>query len=246
VIQLSHLEPFAVGGRRECYVHPDDPQRCIKTLRTDDRKTVRITKHPLIPARWRRIYDNNADEQRQLEKLQRSLGSSITSAHLPVCHGVEPTDLGPGLVLDLVRDQPVPGTAGPGPISRTLRDYLTAGEPLDIFRAAYDTFAAFLLKHRVLTRGLHDHNLVAQHRADGTWRLVLIDGIGDPAWLPFASLIPALGRKKVRKRTDAAWPRMAAFASAGGVSDELIKTSSWDQGMLRHRGDSAPPEPNAH
>lgn len=246
MIQLSHLEPFAVGGRRACYVHPDDPHRCIKTLRTDDRKTVRITKHPLIPARWRRTYDNNADEQRELEKLQRSRGPQITSAHLPVCHGVQPTDLGPGLVLDLVRDAPQAGNAStsnpqgpasPGPIGRTLRDYLTAGEPIETFRPAYDAFAAWLLKHRVLTRGLHDHNLVAQHRADGTWRLVLIDGIGDPAWLPFASLIPALGRKKVLKRTAAAWPRMAAFATAGGVSDELVKTSSWDQGMLRHRGE---------
>ena len=89
----------------------------------------------------------------------------------------------------------------------------------------------------MLTRGLHDHNLVAQQRADGTWRLVLIDGIGDPAWLPFAAWIPSVGQQQDRAaRGQFAWQRMTAFAAAGGVSPDLVKTSSWDQGMLRHRG----------
>ena len=239
MLQLAPLEPFAVGGRRACYVHPEDPHRCIKTLRTDERKTVRITKHPLIPARWRRTYDNNADEQHQLEKLQRRLGAENTRAHLPVCYGTRATDLGPGLVLDLVRDDAPPGSASPGPISRTLRDLLTAGEPIDTFRPAFDAFADFLRAHRVLTRGLHDHNLVAQRRADGTWRLVLIDGIGDPAWLPFATWIPAVGRNKIERRVAGAWQRMTAFAASGGVSADEVRVSTWDQGMLRHRGENA-------
>ena len=59
VLALKGLEPFGVGGRRLCFVHPLDPKKCVKVLRTDERRTVRHKK-TIIPAHWRREYDNNA------------------------------------------------------------------------------------------------------------------------------------------------------------------------------------------
>lgn len=226
-LSLAGIEPFGVGGRRKCYVHPLDPSKCVKVLRQDDKRTRRHKKSRLIPSSIRREHDNNEDERIVLERIEKRLGHEMRE-HLPKCYGYHPTDEGPGLVLDLVRD-------ADGKISRTLRELFTEGFEPKQFRQAFDEFSAFLLQNRILTRNLHDHNLVASHREDGSWKLYLIDGVGDPAWLPLARWSKSLARKKVRKRIDAAWPRFEAFWQAGGVTEKMRRESTWDQGLLRHR-----------
>ena len=79
-------------------MHPDDPQKCVKVLRTDERRTVRMAKKGrIIPTAFRRVYDNNAHEMRVLEELERCLGSMMTR-HFPRSYGMAATDIGPGLV----------------------------------------------------------------------------------------------------------------------------------------------------
>ncbi|NDV61736.1 hypothetical protein G0Q06_04670 [Puniceicoccales bacterium CK1056] len=227
LLTLKGLEPFGVGGRRKCYVHPSDPSKCVKVLRRDDKRTRRHKKSKLIPSAIRREHDNNEEERIVLERIENRIGLKMRE-HLPKCYGYEATDEGPGLVLDLMRD-------ADGKISRSLRELFTAGFEPDQFRQAFDEFAAFLLENRVLTRNLHDHNLVARHLAGGAWKLYLIDGVGDPAWLPLARWSSHLGRKKVQKRISTAWPRFEAFWKSGGVSEKMRQESTWDQGLLRHR-----------
>lgn len=232
VIVLGQAQPFGVGGRRLCYEHPTDLTKCVKVLRQDERRTVRMAKSSRwIPAALRRVYDNNADEMKTLEYEFQRIGPAA-KLHLPESYGMHLTDQGPGLVLDLVRD-------ADGRISRSLRELLSTGYEPQLFRPAYDELSDFLRTYRVITRTLLDHNIAAQHRADGTWRLVIIDGLGDPALLPLARWIPALGRSKIERRIAEAWPRFEKFYRSGGVTADLIQSSSWGQGFLNHRGDSA-------
>lgn len=228
-LRLAGLTPFGVGGRRLCFVHPGDLHKCVKVPRQDDRRTIRMNRRTLIPARFRRFYDNNANEMRALNHLFRKIGPGA-ARHLPRSYGMFPTDLGPGLVLDLVRD-------ADGRISRSLRELLSTGFAVDEFREAFDELGEFLLTHHVLTRALLDHNIVAEHRADGRWRLYLIDGLGDRAWLPIAEWIRSLGQAKVRRRLNEAWRRFEKLWRQGGVPRQLIESSSWGQGFLNHRGE---------
>lgn len=227
LIQLAGAEPFGVGGRRSCYVHPTDPSKCVKIARTDERATIRAKK-TLLPSHWRRKYDNNADELKQLTDLFSRIGPTA-SEHLPRCYGMQDTDLGPGLVMDLVRDDD-------GKISRSLRELLSGEYPPETFDQAFDDLGRFLIRHVVLTRSILDHNLAAQERADGSWRLVMIDGYGDRAWLPVARWSRSIGRSKIRRRLDEAAERFQTFWKSGGVTKQLIDASSWGQGFLNHRG----------
>ncbi len=227
LLELKGREPFGVGGRRLCFVHPEDSKKCVKVLRTDERRTVRHKK-TIIPARWRREYDNNAHERRILEHLEKRIGPGM-GRHLPRCYGMAATDLGPGLVLDLVRDHD-------GGISRSIRELITTGYHLPELKSSFLEFGRFLSDNLVLTRSLLDHNLVVEMRPDGPGAVYLIDGFGDPAWIPFSTWIPALGHAKILRRMEEAWRRFEKFAANGGVSDEVRRTSSWDQGFLRHRG----------
>lgn len=227
-LALSGLEPFGVGGRRLCFVHPHDPTRCVKVLRQDDQRTVRLKrKRRILPAALRRTYDNNRHEQKVLDGLYRRIGPAM-AAHLPLCYGRVETDLGPGLELDLVRD-------ADGRISRSLRELITLGEDLERLKPAWRTLGDFLMRHRVLSRNLLDHNIVASQGEDGGYTLYLIDGLGDPAWFPFARWVPALARRKIARRIQQAWPRFERFARKGGVTREMREKSTWGQGILAHR-----------
>ncbi len=227
-IKLAEQQPFAIGGRRLCYVHPFEPDKCIKVLRTDDRRTVRLqSKKKSVLFGFRREYDNNAHEKQILDRLMHCIGPDMAH-HLPRCHGYVETDLGAGLVLDLVRDHD-------GPISRSLRELISSGFALEQFRPAFQELEDFFLKHVILTRAVLDHNIAAQHRSDGSWRMVVIDGLGDPAFLPLARWIQAIGRAKMRRRFAEAWPRFEKLTK-NKVTQELIDKSTWGQGFLNHRG----------
>lgn len=227
MLRLKGLEPFGVGGRRACYIHPHDPGKCVKVLRTDSARTVRHKK-TLIPAHWRREYDNNAHEKHVLDSMLARIGPQM-AAHFPIPYGMVATDLGPGFVLDLVRDED-------GRIARSLRELFSTGVPPEIIRPAFTEFGDFLLQHRILTRKLLDHNIVVSMKNGKPNRMVLIDGLGDPAWLPIARWIPPLGRRKIQRRIAEAWQRFESFAATGGIDEKTRAESSWDQGFLRHRG----------
>lgn len=225
-LALAGREPFAIGGRRWCFVDPRDPARCVKVNRTDDLRFGRTQRGLLLPARWRRAYDNNRDEDRALRRVMRRAGAEA-SEHVPRVYGWVATDLGRGLVMDLIRDNG-------GAIARTLREHICAGATPDEFAGAVDELGAWLLRHRVLTRDLLDHNIVAQRRAAG-WRLFIIDGVGDKAWLPLAAWVAPIGRAKVRRRLEGLRRRLDDLARSPTPRDQW-DTARWSQGFLEHRG----------
>ncbi len=227
-LRLAELEPFGVGGRRRCFVHPEYPGRCVKVLRTDPHRVVRLGKSAWWPAAWRRKYDNNADELRQLSRLRRKLGEELMARHFPRVYGMAPTDLGPGLVLDLVRN-------ADGQISLSLREELANGTKLAEIRAAFNEFGRFLVAHGIVTRELLDHNLAVRRDADGGCVFFLIDGFGDSAWLPLGRLVPGHNRRRIQKKLTKAWARFEKL-EANLADPEKAKTAiKWRVGFLRHR-----------
>ncbi|WP_299871914.1 YrbL family protein [uncultured Cocleimonas sp.] len=227
VLQLKDKSAFGAGGRRLCFTHPNDPSKCVKILRQDDERTVRLKKKRIIPASFHREYDNNRHEMEVLNELYDQIGEGMTD-HLPRCYGMHETDLGPGLVLDLIRDED-------GQIARSIRQLITDGFDLADLRTAYDKLGDFLHEHIVLSRKLLDHNIVVSFDKDGVPTMYIIDGLGDPAFIPLARWSKTLGRAKVKRRVEEAWPRFENFAKQGGVTQEMRKNSTWDQGILRHR-----------
>lgn len=225
----QHL-PYAIGGRRMCFVHPSNPDHCVKVLRRDVNRTVRIKQSvQLIPNSWRREHDNNASEAKALLCEHQRIGARAWE-HFPRCYGTVNTDLGSALELDLYRDHD-------GLISRTLRELLHTSQELDRLRPAFEEFSDFLLRNHVITRGLLDHNLVCQLRADESWKIYLVDGFGDRVFLPFHRLSKTLAARTIRRRLRSAWLRFEEFQHSGAPPLRMeTPTMAWDQGCLLHRG----------
>src|SRR5690606_22111213 len=98
LIQLSNDKPFASGGHRDCFRHPDGSNRCIKVLHEPWKEIDRRKKDPLRHVRRRRNYDENRQEWFELRKLERKLNSKV-ALHFPKQYGFVKTDLGEGLVV---------------------------------------------------------------------------------------------------------------------------------------------------
>lgn len=177
-IALASEAPFARGGNRLCFVHPDDPNRCIKVQRPDftleERRRRKGFPKNLKPLT---SFDDNLQEFGEMQSLDRLYREPLYQ-HVSRCFGFVDTDMGPGLVSELIRDDC-------GNISHTLKEYIWEHGHDDNCRQAVTSFAEHWLQLAVPSRDLLLHNLVAQRAADGTIkRLVIIDGIGNPSWIP--------------------------------------------------------------
>ncbi|MYE13423.1 MAG: hypothetical protein F4X99_17575, partial [Gammaproteobacteria bacterium] len=104
LIRLSTATPFARGGNRLVYVHPDRPEVCIKLPRADVNLAVKRRrkglKGRLKPAA---TFDENRAEARTLTELHGRIGDSL-AAFVPRFLGWVAPDLGRGVVVGLLRD----------------------------------------------------------------------------------------------------------------------------------------------
>ena len=191
MIKLSDDLMFAKGGRRDCFIDPEDPSKCIKTLNERGDPVERRKKSSWYK-RLRPLYffDDNARELDSFRQLERK--DDVVWAHFPRCYGLVETSFGKGIATDLIRD-------GDGAVSHSFRDHVAScGKTQELF-SALDDFFQILLRENVATRDILDHNLVVRVGADGL-RVYMIDGFGSSEFIPISSWIPMLGRRKVLRK----------------------------------------------
>ena len=194
LLQLKDTQPIGVGGHRNCYIHPERPELCVKVLHEPWRQINRRLNDPLRHVRPRRHYDENRSEYLELRKLQRKLGSAMTE-HFPQVHGLVRTDIGEGLVVDRILDPD-------GETSLTLKNHIWLYGLDDMCLRGLENFWSFLIRHRVMVRDPKPHNLVVQKTGDGQLRVIMIDGFGSSDLFPFRSWFGSLAEKKIAARRE--------------------------------------------
>lgn len=178
MLVLKDLSPFARGGNRLCYMHPQFPDRCVKVRRPDfsleDRRRKKGFPKNLRPLS---SFDDSLEEFNVMRVMDRMFGDRLYQ-HVSRCYGFEDTDMGKGLVSDLICDDSQR-------ISQTLKKMIwDNGITPDIERAVQE-FADFWIGNGIPSRDLLLHNIVAQRAADGSIRrLVVIDGLGSASFVP--------------------------------------------------------------
>jgi len=211
-LQLKKLEPFARGGNRLCYIHPDDPNLCVKVRRPDftleDRRRKKGFPKNLRPLS---SFDDNLEEFRELEKLQQHYGERAF-AHISRCYGFVDTDMGKGLVSELIRNVD-------GRVAITLKQYLwDQGMSAEIERVIA-SFISFWTAELIPSRDLLLHNIVVQVGGEGPVRLVVIDGLGAPGALPFQRMPRGYRARRVGRRIDNFRERIKAILQQRGAGD---------------------------
>ena len=165
--------PIGTGRERNCYVHPEDPRKAIKIPHGDsdrqNRRDLRFYKHP----RGRKLPANS---------------------HIARFHGQSETNLGRGLVVDLIRDYD-------GQVSRPLDRYLTQGYSIETFEGCLIELKQWFLDNLIVfDDDLAIDNLLVQRTGFNSARLVAIGGLGGSGAFGWPGAIPGLLRRKINKR----------------------------------------------
>lgn len=162
------------GKRRECYHHPNDDELCIKiVISGDDKETLR--------------------EQSYYRFLEKR---NVSWKMIARFHGNVETNMGTGGVFELIRDYD-------GTVSKTLRHYLSSYRDKnkiidygEVSQAILD-MKQFLLKERIITMSLADHNMVFRKINEREGILMLVDNIGNSDFIPVADYINFFTKKKI-------------------------------------------------
>ena len=178
MLRLRHTRPLFVGGTRYCFQHPEHRNRCVKVLRPDRtgeaRKLLRRDFKRFLPARF-------LDDQRKEIKAYGELMPQASEAlwrHVPRYHGTVATDMGIGIVTQLMRNSD-------GSWPRNLEQLLPEGmDPA--LEAGIEEFVKAVRELRILSRNLLPHNIIAVREGD-RYRVMLVDGIGNSELLPVSS-----------------------------------------------------------
>jgi hypothetical protein len=150
----------------------------VKVLRPDRtgaaRKLERKDFKRYLPARF-------LDDQLKEIKAYRELLGDASGAlwrHVPRYHGTVDTDMGIGIVTQLMRNSD-------GSWPRNLEQLLPEGmDPA--LEAGIDEFVAAVRDLRILSRNLLPHNIIAVREGD-RYRVMLVDGIGNSELIPVSS-----------------------------------------------------------
>ncbi|WP_162913323.1 YrbL family protein [Rhodospirillaceae bacterium SYSU D60014] len=206
-IDLSGMQPFRIGRNRVCYLHPDDPSKCIK-IRSQSadpkpRKLANRLHHRIIDLTgW---LDFNSAEMRNYCLVKESL-----RGHLPEYFGIQPTNLGPGLVVELVRDHD-------GQQSVALAEHIgrhgKIADP-DLWRR-FESLFERLRAHDVLLYDLNLLNIILRQDEAGVVTPVIVDlkSLNSRrTLLQLAGWSKAEARRKLDRRIRQLTQRASAFA----------------------------------
>ncbi len=193
-LALSDLKPFARGGNRLCFVHPQHRDRCIKVRRPDfTLEDLRRKKGFPKSLRPLSSFDDNLEEERVMADIAKRIGEEAFEV-VSRCFGFEDTDMGKGLTSELIRD-------GNGRISHTLKQTIWDHGYYDALRDAVERFGERWIELGIPSRDLLVHNLLVQLDTDGQiQRLVVIDGLGSASAIPEKWLSRTMQRRRAARK----------------------------------------------
>lgn len=186
MIDLRGRKPFATGGNRHCYIHPEDDNKCIKIARQE------VIQQRFLRQSWfkkllgKERLDDNLQELKGYRQLEKAGSGPELYEHIPRLWGREQTSEGWGNISELIRTPE-------GGIAPNLSQWLVKHGLDNGIRQAILEFQDWLRRNQVLTRNLLPHNLAVKQTTCGL-RLYIIDGLGAPDFL--ALLYPLSGWRR--------------------------------------------------
>ena len=199
MIDLDGLTPFAEGGNRKCFIHPDNSDRCLKVIHPGLLQKIRNNKPWYKRFRSLESFDDNLREEvAYKQKALRSSNPKIWK-HLAKWYGKTETSLGIASETELIKND--------NQIAETLESYLFKNGLTDEIKDSIENFHHWLRNNLVLTKNLIPHNLVLK-KENNSLNIKIIDGLGSQAFIPFPSYSKFFAKRYVERRIELMWSRI--------------------------------------
>jgi hypothetical protein len=182
VLQIDKSTLIGKGRHRECYAHPEDPDKCIKIV----------------------VLGDHTETQREQAYYARLKRRNVSWSMLARCYGDVQTNMGPGEAFELVRDYT-------GEISKTMVHYLALPDDRDPdvegMLHAVPVLKEYTIDERIVTMTLQTKNILYQRSSPTDGKLVIVDGVGNSDYIPICNYVGFMAIKKIKRR----WKRFEAF-----------------------------------
>ncbi len=175
MINLDKSNLVGKGLHRECYRHPENENLCIKV-----------------------VVFGNADETRREKRYYRHIEKrNISWDMIPMFHGDIETSLGIGSVFDLILDYN-------GAVSKTLEYYLSSNEKTEAHNDGLSSslylLKDYLLQQQIITMALKPKNISCKKMDSGSFRLFVVDNIGNSDFIPICNYSKYFAKKKILRK----------------------------------------------
>ena len=175
MIDLNGVTPFAEGGNRRCFVHPNNPNRCLKVIHSGLLQTIMKNKPLYKKLRSAESFDDNLRERDAYNQKALRNDNSETWKHLAKWYGMVETTIGAASETELIKNENL--------VAETLESYLFANGFTDEIKLSIEQFHDWLRKNLILTKNLIPHNLVLK-RVNNDIIIKIVDGLGSQAFIP--------------------------------------------------------------
>ena len=199
MINLDDIKPFAEGGNRMCFVHPDNPSRCLKVVHPGLPSKIKNNKSWYKRFRSIESFDDNLREQKAYDQKALKKDDPYLWLHLARWYGMTETSIGNASETELIRN----GDA----IAETLETYLFREGITEEIKASIEDFEQWLKDHLVLTKNLIPHNLVLDYQNDKIV-IKIIDGLGSQAFIPLPNYSNFFAKRYINRRIELMWSRI--------------------------------------
>ena len=199
MIDLSNITPFAEGGNRKCFVHPNNEDRCLKVVHPGLAEKIKKSKPWYKKLRSSDSFDDNLREQAAYNQKALKNKNQDVWIHLAKWYGMTETSIGMASETELVKNGEE--------IAETLENYLFREGLTSEINEAIENFHTWLRKHLIFTKNLIPHNLVLYEK-DNKIIIKIIDGLGSQAFIPLPNYSNFFARRYIERRIELMWSRI--------------------------------------
>ena len=199
MISLEEVKPFAEGGNRVCYIHPDNKNLCLKISKPEVVKKMRSNAPWYKKLRSKRSFDDNYREESAYQQRAIKENPQKIWRHLAKWYEFVETSKGLASCTELITNN--------HKVALNLEEYLfSKGRTSEIDKALKE-FEMFLKETKLLTKNIIPHNLAVKEDDYGL-TLKIIDGLGSMLFIPLPEISNALANRYIKRRIELMYSRI--------------------------------------
>lgn len=199
MINLEGVKPFAEGGNRVCYVHPDNKNLCLKITKPEVVKKMRSNAPWYKKLRSEQSFDDNFREERAYQQRAIKENPQKIWRHLAKWHEFVETSKGLASCTELITNN--------DKVALNLEEYLFSKGRNSEINIALKEFEMFLKETKLLTKNIIPHNLAVKENDSGL-TLKIIDGLGCMSFIPLPEISDAFAKIYIKRRIELMYSRI--------------------------------------
>ena len=199
MINLEGVRPFAEGGNRVCYIHPDNKSLCLKISKQQVVKKMRSDAPWYKKLRSEQSFDDNYREERAYQQRAVKENPQKIWRHLAKWHEFVKTSKGLASCTELITNN--------DKVAINLEEYLFSKGRTSEINKALKEFEMFLKETKLLTKNIIPHNLAVKETDSGLI-LKIIDGLGCMSFIPLPEISNAFAKRYIKRRIELMYSRI--------------------------------------